>query len=200
MKLRCAYSIVAYLALPPFAALAQDEPAFDCAEAESSAEKLVCDDADLAALDRRLAERFAAAVAVAEGLDTDSEETTNTLRAMQRGWISGRDECWKEPDLRVCVESEYLRREAELVAEFMLEPPSETVELICGSRALTVDTFSTVLPGVRVEEGDRVYFGAQLSSSTPGTYYLRQAGGLVMGDGVPRVSDAYGDETDCQIR
>jgi uncharacterized protein len=144
-------SLLATLTLSAFAALAQDGPAFDCSKAESSAEKLVCDDADLAALDRRLADRFAAAVDVAEGLDVDAEETTNTLRAMQRGWISGRDECWKEPDLRVCVETQYLQREAELVAEFMLEPPSETLELICGTRALTVDTFATALPGVRVE-------------------------------------------------
>jgi uncharacterized protein len=193
-------SLLATLTLSAFAALAQDGPAFDCSKAESSAEKLVCDDADLAALDRRLADRFAAAVDVAEGLDVDAEETTNTLRAMQRGWISGRDECWKEPDLRVCVETQYLQREAELVAEFMLEPPSETLELICGTRALTVDTFATALPGVRVEEGDSVYIGAQLAMDTPGDYYLRQTGGLVTGDGAPRVSDVYGEETDCNVR
>jgi uncharacterized protein len=194
-------SLLATLTLSAFAALAQDGPAFDCSKAESSAEKLVCDDADLAALDRRLADRFAAAVDVAEGLDVDAEESTNTLRAMQRGWISGRDECWKEPDLRVCVETRYLQREAELVAEFMLEPPSETLELICGTRALTVDTFATALPGVRVEESDSVYIGAQLAMDTPGNYYLRQAGGLVIGDGAaPRVSDVYGEETDCNVR
>ncbi|MFC6760770.1 lysozyme inhibitor LprI family protein [Sulfitobacter porphyrae] len=115
-------SLLAALALCPIAALAQDGPAFDCAKAESSAETLICEDAGLAALDRRLADRFAAALAVSEGLDADAEETTRTLRAMQRGWISGRDECWKEPDLRACIETEYLRREAELVAEFLLDP------------------------------------------------------------------------------
>ncbi|PRY22233.1 TAP-like protein [Aliiruegeria haliotis] len=40
---------------------------FDCNEAGSSAEKLICSDAGLAELDRRLAERFTAAVAVAGG-------------------------------------------------------------------------------------------------------------------------------------
>ena len=139
-------------------------------------------------------------VDVAEGLDTGAEETTQTLRAMQRGWISGRDECWKEPDLGACVEKRYLQREAELVAEFMLEPPSETMELICGPRALTVNTFPTALPGLRVEEGDSVYIGAQLSTDTPGTYYLRSAGGLVMDDGTISVSDVYGEETECEIR
>jgi len=200
MTLRSSFFLLACLALSPVAALAQDDPAFDCAKAESSAEKLICADPDLAALDRRLAERFAAAVDVAEGLDVGAEETTKTLRAMQRGWISGRDECWKEPDLGVCVETQYLQREAELVAEFLLEPPMETLELICGPRALTVQTFPTALPGLRVEEGDSIYIGAQLALDTPGTYYLRSAGGLVMGDGAPRVSDVYGEETDCEVR
>ena len=199
MTLR-AISFLACLVMCPVVAQAQDGPTFDCAKAESSAEKLICDEPELAALDRRLADRFAAAVRVAEGLDVDAEATTKTLRAMQRGWISGRDECWKEPDLRACVETEYLRREAELVAEFMLEPPSETVELICGPRALTVETFPTALPGVRVEEGDSVYIGAQLAPDAPGTYYLRSAGGLVMGDGAISVSDAYGEEHACQAR
>ncbi|MGR3313980.1 lysozyme inhibitor LprI family protein [Roseovarius indicus] len=189
-----------FLVLSPAAAMAQDGPTFDCAKAESSAEKLICVDPDLATLDRRLADRFAAAVDVAEGLDTGAEETTKTLRAMQRGWISGRDECWKEPDLRVCVEKRYLQREAELVAEFMLEPPSETVDLTCGPRALTVNTFPTALPGLRVEEADSVYIGAQLAADVPGTYYLRSAGGLVMKDGTIRVSDIYGEETECEVQ
>ncbi|MWB79640.1 DUF1311 domain-containing protein [Pseudooceanicola sp. 216_PA32_1] len=192
-------SLLASVALCPVAALAQDGPAFDCAKAQSSAETLICQDPGLAALDRRLADRFAAAVAVAEGLDTGAEETTRTLRAMQRGWISGRDECWKEPDLRVCVETEYLRREAELVAEFLLEPPSQTLRLTCGPRALGVELFATELPGIRVEEGDKVAIGAQYGPDTPGSYYLRQWGGLEMGD-APRISDVQGVETTCQTQ
>lgn len=193
-------SVLACLALSPAAALAQDGPAFDCAKAESSAEKLICGDAELAALDRRLANRFAAAVAVAEALDVGAEETTNTLRAMQRGWISGRDECWKDPDLWVCVKTQYLQREAELVAEFLLEAPSETLDLSCDPRALTVEVFATELPGLRVEEADNVYIGAQLAMDTPGTYYMRSAGGLVMDEGTITVSDVYGKEHACEIR
>ncbi len=193
-------SILTCLALVPAIGLAQEGPSFDCAQAESSAEKLICEDTELAALDRRLADRFAAAVTAAQSLDVGADETTDTLRAMQRGWISGRDECWKEPDLRACVKSEYLQREAELVAELMLEPPSQTLELVCGQRALTVDTFATEFSGIRVEEGDSVYIGAQFAADTPGTYYLRSAGGLVMGDGAPRVSDVYGKKTTCEIR
>ena len=56
-------------------------PSFDCARAGSAAEKLVCGDAELAALDRQLAARYAQA--------TDADP------AVQRGWVKERDACWK---------------------------------------------------------------------------------------------------------
>ncbi|WP_334178513.1 MliC family protein [Pseudoxanthomonas sp.] len=75
-------------------------PSFDCANAESQAEKLVCADATLAALDRQLAARQA------EANDRDP--------AVQRGWAKGRDECWKAEDARVCVLEAYKTRLVEL--------------------------------------------------------------------------------------
>ena len=47
--------------LAPTSLAAQEGPSFDCAKAESGAEKLICEDAGLARLDRRVAERYAAA-------------------------------------------------------------------------------------------------------------------------------------------
>ena len=79
-------------------------PSFDCTAAQSDAEQLICGDADLAMLDLRLDDRFAAAIAVAEGLDAGAEEAASTLPAYQRGWVSGRDECWKSDDLNACNE------------------------------------------------------------------------------------------------
>ena len=75
-------------------------PSFDCATAASEAEKLVCRDAELAALDRQLAARYA------EAKDADP--------AVQRGWAKGRDECWKQQDLRLCVLDAYRTRLVEL--------------------------------------------------------------------------------------
>lgn len=75
-------------------------PSFDCAKAASEAEKLVCGDAELAALDRQLAQRYAQA----EKKDP----------AIERGWIKGRDECWKEDDARTCVLDAYRTRLVEL--------------------------------------------------------------------------------------
>ncbi|MGI3169916.1 lysozyme inhibitor LprI family protein [Pseudooceanicola sp. C21-150M6] len=184
----------------PVTAYAQAGPAFDCAKAGSSAEKLVCDDPALAALDRRLAERFGEALTVAKGLDAGAKEAEDLLRATQRGWIKGRDECWKEPDLRSCVHTEYLRREAELVAGSMLEEPSEVREWKCGDgmRRLTIYTFDTELPAIRVEEGDSIYTGALLSADTPGAFYVSQWGDVSLGDGTAQVSDVYGKTSDCR--
>ncbi|EAQ03490.1 hypothetical protein OB2597_02682 [Pseudooceanicola batsensis HTCC2597] len=194
------FALVLLFALPG-AGHAQEGPAFDCAKAESSAEKLVCDDPALAALDRRLADRFAAALSVTRGLDTGAKEVEDNLRATQRGWIKGRDECWKDPDLRACVEAEYLRREAELVAEFLLEEASGVRDLVCGDagRSLTVYEFATELPAVRVEEGDGVHVGALVSPDTPRDYYVILWGGVALGGAEPRIRDIYGETTTCRF-
>jgi len=84
-------------------------PSFDCAAVEpGSIAALVCADAGLAALDRKLAGVYAASLAKA------TNEHPPVLQAEQRGWIKGRDECWKSDDERECVRTEYRRRTAEL--------------------------------------------------------------------------------------
>lgn len=45
----CTLTVFGLLLTTP--ALSQESPAFDCAKAETSAEKLICEDADLAKLD-----------------------------------------------------------------------------------------------------------------------------------------------------
>jgi uncharacterized protein len=192
-------SLFALLMALPLPVHAQEGPAFDCAKAESSAEKLICEDPALGALDRRLADWFSAALGATKGLDAGAQEAENTLRATQRGWISGRDECWKETDLRTCVETEYLRREAELVARYLLENASQVRELLCGNgaRSLTIYEFATELPGIRVEEGDGVHAGALLSPGTPDAYYVGQWGAVMLGE-EPQVEDVYGEKTGCR--
>lgn len=74
-------------------------PSFDCAKAESVAEKLVCTDYGLAGLDNRLAEVYAAELA--------KPDASKDLAAYQRGWVKGRDDCWKADDKHLCVEEAY---------------------------------------------------------------------------------------------
>ncbi|MEQ8898413.1 MAG: MliC family protein [Roseovarius sp.] len=145
---------------------AQEGPSFDCAKAGSSAEELICGDAGLAALDRRVAGRYAAALEVAGG-------SAAALRAYQRGWIKGRDECWKTEDTRACFEGEYLRREAELVARWMLEAPVGTAFWACGANPtdeVVTMFFDTELPSVRFEQADTVDTGVQVMAASGARY------------------------------
>lgn len=164
------WTIALACALP---ALAQEGPSFDCSKASSSAEELICADEELARLDRLVSDRFKAALDVAKGLDAGATEAVNDLRAYQRGWIGGRDECWKASDLRACVELSYLTREGELVAYWMLEEPTGTAFWTCdGNPANEVVTmfYATELPSVRFERGDGVATGS-LSPTASGSRY-----------------------------
>ncbi|MEP1596397.1 MAG: lysozyme inhibitor LprI family protein, partial [Halieaceae bacterium] len=76
-------------------------PAFDCDKAEGEVELLICSDDDLAVLDQRLSRTYSQASA-----NIPAEERAN-FRAQQRGWIKGRNDCWKAEDVRSCVEFSY---------------------------------------------------------------------------------------------
>ena len=132
-------------------ALAQDGPSFDCGAASTSAEELVCSKPELAALDRRLQARFEAAVDAAEAR---LPAALPDLRAMQRGWVKGRDDCWKGRDLRDCVEFNYLHREAQLVAAWALDEPVWVAAYDCGEGPeARVSFYEAELPSVRIERG-----------------------------------------------
>jgi uncharacterized protein len=79
-------------------------PSFDCAKATGEVQQLVCKDAGLAALDRKLADVYTKA------LKGWPAEIAAEQRAIQRGWIKGRDDCWKAKDVRSCADLEYKTR------------------------------------------------------------------------------------------
>jgi uncharacterized protein len=84
------------------------EPGFDCSKALSDAEKLICTDNKLAELDNQLRGVYQTA------LGNFPERERKNLKAMQRGWIKGRDDCWKADNLRSCVQYAYESRIVEL--------------------------------------------------------------------------------------
>jgi uncharacterized protein len=183
-------------------AIAADGPAFDCAKAESSAEELVCSDAALSALDRDLADTYRAALAAAEGLDAGAEEASSTLKATQRGWIKGRDECWKADDLRTCVERAYLERTAELVVMWMLRAPYTEAAWRCGDTPANeayVMYFDTELPAIRVEYGD----GVAAMTATPTASGARYDGAFGRffweRSGAALFAWEEGDEQSCEL-
>lgn len=127
-------------------------PAFDCAGArDGSIEKMICGDAALASLDRKLDEVYAAATRKAVN------EHPPTLKAEQIGWIRGRNDCWKSDDRRACVESEYRRRIASLQARYRLVPGTGPAFFFCdGDRRneLVVTFFPTDPKTLIAERGD----------------------------------------------
>lgn len=80
-------------------------PSFDCAKATSDAEKWVCTDEGLAALDRQLAAQYKRVQTAPDELD---------IAAEQRGWIKGRDACTRAVDPRQCLREAYQTRLVEL--------------------------------------------------------------------------------------
>ncbi|MDM0073937.1 MliC family protein [Variovorax sp. J2P1-59] len=89
-------------------------PSFSCARPEGAAVKAVCSDDMLAALDRETARLYGLARAT-PGL---SAQRKNELTAVQRGWIKGRDDCWKASDATACIRDAYISRIAELRAGY----------------------------------------------------------------------------------
>jgi len=134
-------------------ALAKD-PSFDCNKVEAgSIEEMICKDDALAALDRKLAEVYAAASKKAVN------EHPPVLKAEQRGWIKGRNECWKNDDKRRCVENEYKQRIAELQAKYRLVSASGPVFYACDgnpSNEVVATFFQTEPPTLIAERGDQV--------------------------------------------
>ena len=149
----------------PMAAFAAEGPSFDCGKTGTPAEELVCGDAELARLDRRLADVFDRALAASEAVAA--------LKVEQGMWIAGRNACRAEDDLRGCVERAYLQREAELIALWTLQPPVAETYWDCGGdpeSRMRVTFFVTDLPGIRVEYGDEIH-AMQISRSASGARY-----------------------------
>lgn len=161
-------------------AVAVAQPSFDCQKAGSDAEELICADASLSQLDQRLAQTYEQAVSAAENLDAGADAALENLRASQRGWIKGRDECWKAEDLRSCVETAYLMREGELVSTWILQEPAAITAYSCENNPaneVTAYFFDTELPSIRLEYGDGIKTGSLVPSAS-GAKYMIAFGGI----------------------
>lgn len=152
----------------PLAALAQG-PSYSCAKVEAgSVEEMICKDEALSALDRTLADVYANA------LKKSSDE--QMLKAEQRGWLKGRNECWKSDDQTACVREHYQRRIAELQATYRLVPETGPFTFACSGGPgdeLTVSFFQTDPPTLIAERGTSVSLMFQQPSAS-GTRYQGQ--------------------------
>jgi uncharacterized protein len=156
-------ALVALVSATPRAGAQAKGPAFDCSKAEGEVEQLICQDEGLAALDRKLDEVYKAALAKAR------DDVPQFLRTEQRGWIKGRNECWKAKDgtyltaswqakdVRECVEGNYRIRISELQALMRLVPPKGPVTYACNDSLgeVIATFFETDPPTARLERGDK---------------------------------------------
>ena len=184
-------------------ALAQSGPAFDCSKAEHEIETLICQDEELAAKDRKLAEVYSEAIKVMEGVDAGGPEAIQELKTFQRGWIGGRNDCWKAEDKRQCTADIYDRRIAELQAEYFLVEGGEPVFYTCNGNPADeiVATFiPTEPPSVRLERGDTTKVGI-LSPAASGSRYDADFGVFfwVQGDEA-QVAWPQENEFNCVVR
>ncbi|KJK06031.1 MULTISPECIES: MliC family protein [Pseudomonas] len=99
--------VLATCLLSTVAALAAQGPSFSCDNAEGVALK-VCQSPQLSKLDRDLAALYKRTLGQADS------DTQKQLKATQRGWIKGRDECWKASDVDACILEQYQVRMVKL--------------------------------------------------------------------------------------
>ncbi len=90
-----------------------NQPSFDCSKVKkNSSEGLICSSDELMDLDKELAAVYKQALPKATKDDM--------LKAHQRGWIKGRNDCWKADDEKKCMVDEYTLRIKELKEKYAL--------------------------------------------------------------------------------
>ncbi|GIU11210.1 MULTISPECIES: MliC family protein [unclassified Shewanella] len=110
-------------------------PSFDCAKAQGQVETLICHDAELAQLDREMAQVYQQAIV--------NIPASEQPKATQRGWIKGRNDCWKSQDVRQCTLANYQSRLIELkIKGGLLEVPPAVV-FDCGKHPQITAVFYT---------------------------------------------------------
>jgi uncharacterized protein len=180
--------VLALSCLPGATAMAQG-PSYDCNKVEAgSIEEMICNDEELSALDVQLSGVYAEVSIKA------ANEQPPVLKAEQRGWIKGRNDCWKSDDPRSCVHDEYQRRIAELQARYRLVPSNGPFTFVCGSPGPEVigTFFQTNPPTLIAELGDSVSL-MYLQRSASGAKYQGRNETFWEHHGVALVIWGYGE-------
>lgn len=175
---------------------AQTSPSFDCTKPEKgSIEQMVCQDVELSALDNKMAQVYA------EATQKAVDEHPPMLKAEQRGWVKGRDDCWKSDDRRACVITSYRDRIAELQARYRLVNITSTVTYRCPNNAEVIATYFQTDPKTAIAEyGDSVSM-MYLQPSGSGTKYQGRNEILWESKGEAKITWGYGSpEMNCVVQ
>jgi uncharacterized protein len=144
-----------FIVLFLFVTTARSEgPSFDCSKVSTgSIEEMVCKNENLSALDLKMAEVYK------EATEKAVNEHPPVLKAEQRGWIKGRNDCWKSDDKKKWVEDSYKLRIAELQARYRLISGDGPFYYFCDgnpAKEIVITFFKTDPPTLIVEFGDSV--------------------------------------------
>jgi len=182
----------------PALALAQAKPSFDCSQKlTSSVEQRICRDPRLAELDRQLADVYAAARARA------TEADKHSLTDSQRGWVKGRNDCWKGADVPPCVAAAYRDRISELQVRYGLIPAVGTGRYLCTgppTQELTAEFFETDPPTAMIQFSGATQF-MRVARSGSGARYAGGNRQFWEHQGVATLRwNASGKELSCPMR
>lgn len=134
-------------------------PTFDCKKATHQVENDICADPDLIYLDHYMAKVYRGALKKASKSEYPNTERVKNLKTIQRGWIKGRNDCWKVPNnTKQCISNQYSHRITYLQAKWMLIKPIRTELFVCNPpyTDLEVSFFSTeLLPSLVIQYGDQ---------------------------------------------
>jgi len=146
----------------------QAKPSFMCDRVNnSSVEDLICNNKELALLDNELAATYT----LARNLTTSEQSTL--LKVEQRGWIKGRNDCWKSDNKLTCVRNAYLYRNAELQAKYGLVPDRGAFTFNCTTKPnneVIVRFFQTNPLTLIAKRGDKISL-MYLQPSASGSKY-----------------------------
>ncbi|QIR13563.1 lysozyme inhibitor LprI family protein [Shewanella aestuarii] len=118
------------LSLSPY--LFAASPTFDCAKAQGEVEQLICQSDELSQLDQQLLPLYRQVLSLLD------EQDAKVFKAKQRGWIKGRNDCWKANDKNQCIQYEYQIRLTELqIASASVEVPAKTLYQCADQRLIT---------------------------------------------------------------
>lgn len=136
MTIRLWLMLTLFISFPSLAA----SPSFDCSKASGEVETLICNDEGLAKLDRQLSQVYHQALPNIPAVEQP--------KAMQRGWIKGRNDCWKSAGVRQCIAQNYQSRIIELQIEGGLLVVPASVVFDCGEYLQITAVFYTQLEPV----------------------------------------------------
>jgi uncharacterized protein len=151
-------------------------PAFDCRKASGSVEALICNEPTLAQLDRQMNAVFSAA------LQRYRIDNYKDPRPEQRGWIKGRNDCWKSEDVHACVLSSYRYRIAEVQIHYGQLEVAAPVYFDCIDTAVTAVFYTqtrppavvlTIVPEIKGIQGISQVLAYQASSGSGAKYLGR---------------------------